>query len=533
MSAAFAALRGGLLSLTGGSSPKDRGGRGKGKQSKGKAKPAPKARKEQSLEYNLLLTAAMCLVAFGVVMVFSASSTNSLLGEQGDGAYFLKRTLMFGVIGIVALKLASGQGLGLIRRYTPHFLAISFGLLLLVLLPGFGERINGAQRWISAGPIQIQPSEIAKVALVLYGAKMLAERPNLTRSIPDLMPYLLPVGGASLLIMLEPDMGTTMIIAFSVAALLIAAGMELRHLALMACALGALGLVMIMLEPYRMERLTSFLNPGADASGAGFQGAQAQIALGSGGILGNGLGESVQKASYLPEAHTDMIAAVVGEELGLLGLTALVALYMMFGYGGFQTARKAKDRYARLLAAGLTAMIMIQAVINLYAVMGMAPLTGVTLPMVSYGNSSLIVTLGAVGLLLNIAQGGTATAGVRGGSRSPSPRPSGPGPRGGKKRSASGSKRKPASRPKSRSGTRRAPARPAFGGLRALEGGRSGEKGPRTASDRERERAKRASKASGSGRASRPTGGGGATRGDRDWWDSGARSAGAGRRRRA
>ena len=176
-------------------------------------------------------------------------------------------------------------------------------------------------------------------------------------------------------------------------------------------------MIAVLIEPYRMARLTSFIDPAADASGAGFQGQQASIALGSGGFFGVGIGESVQKAFYLPEAHTDMIAAVIGEELGLIGISLLVGLYMLFGYAGFRTAQKARDRYGRLLAAGLTAMILVQASINLFAVLGLAPLTGVTLPFVSYGNSSLIITLAAVGLLLNIANGGSARMAARPGSK--------------------------------------------------------------------------------------------------------------------
>ncbi len=374
-------------------------------------------RGEAPIEHSLLLTATMCLLAFGVVMVFSASSTASLLGEVGDGTYYLKRTLMFGVIGLVALRLLSNHGLVAVRRLTPALLAVSFALLLLTLVPGIGSSANGAQRWISAGPVQIQASEIAKIALILYGAHLIAARPKLISDLHSMAPYLLVCGGACFLIVIEPDLGTALIAAFSVAALLIAAGAKLRHLAMLGGAVALLGLIAIAIEPYRMERVTSFLDPGADAGGAGFQGAQSAIALGSGGLFGTGLGESLQKAFYLPEAHTDMIAAVIGEEVGLLGITVLVGLYVLFGYAGFRTAQRAKDRYGRLLAAGLTAMILIQATINLYAVMGMAPLTGVTLPFVSYGNSSLIVTLAAVGLLLNVASGGTASAGS--GARSP------------------------------------------------------------------------------------------------------------------
>ena len=190
---------------------------------------------------------------------------------------------------------------------------------------------------------------------------------------------------------------------------------------MIAGALLVLVLIASLIEPYRMARLTGFLNPGADAGGAGFQGEQAKIALGSGGIFGVGLGESVQKAFYLPEAHTDMIAAVIGEELGFVGISLLVGLFGLFGYAGLRTAQKARDRYGKLLAAGLTSMVLVQASINLFAVMGLAPLTGVPLPFVSYGNSSLIVTLAAVGLLLNVANGGTARTAARP-STKPAPR---------------------------------------------------------------------------------------------------------------
>ena len=378
------------------------GGRSRG-QARAKAKAKP-------IEFSLLLTATMCLLAFGVVMVFSASSSASLLGDTGDGAYYLKRTLMFGVFGVIAMRILAVRGLGLVRAATPMLLLIAFGLLVATMVPGIGSSANGAQRWIAAGPVQLQASEIAKVALMLYGVHLLAARPTMTRDLRGMAPFLLVAAGVCALIVLEPDLGTAMVTAFSVTALLIAAGAKLRHLAMIGAVLGVFVVVAVIIEPYRMARLTSFLNPTADASGAGFQGMQASIALGSGGIFGVGLGESVQKAFYLPEAHTDMIAAVIGEELGLFGMSLLVGLYMLVGYAGFRTAQRARDRYGRLLAAALTAMILIQASINLFAVLGLAPLTGVTLPFVSYGNSSLIVTLAAVGLLLNVAAGGSASS---------------------------------------------------------------------------------------------------------------------------
>ncbi len=281
----------------------------------------------------------------------------------------------------------------------------------------------------------------------------------MTRDLRGLSPFLLVAGAVCMLIVVEPDLGTGMVTAVSVTALLIAAGAKLRHLAMLGGALLFIVFLAVLMEPYRMARLTSFVNPSADASGAGFQGMQASIALGSGGIFGTGIGESVQKAFYLPEAHTDMIAAVIGEELGLLGITFLCGLYMMFGYAGFRTAQHAKDRYGRLLAAALTAMILVQASINLFAVLGLAPLTGVTLPFVSYGNSSLIVTLAAVGLLLNIANGGSASS-----AAVPRRRPREPfavidggrtGPRAGGARAASGDRSRRDSRARGSSAGRR------------------------------------------------------------------------------
>jgi cell division protein FtsW len=367
----------------------------------------------QPVEYNLLLTATLCLLALGVVMVFSASSTTALLGQSGDSAYYLKRTVIIGAIGLLVMRMLSARGARIARPLTGVLLLVSFVLLFAVMLPGLGSSANGAQRWIAAGPFQIQPSELAKLALILYGANLLATRPQITRDIRTLVPYLSVVGVACLLMMAEPDLGTTIVVCLSCAALLVAAGIEIRKLLILGGVLAALVLLAILIEPYRMQRLTGFLDPAGDPSGAGFQAIQAKIAMGSGGIFGVGLGQSLQKAFYLPEAHTDMIAAVIGEELGLGGLLALVGLFGMFGYAGLRTAQRARDRYTKLLAAGLTSMVLLQAIVNLFAVLGLAPLTGVPLPFVSYGNSSLLVMLASTGLLLNIARGGTAAAPAR------------------------------------------------------------------------------------------------------------------------
>jgi cell division protein FtsW len=352
----------------------------------------------------MLLTATLCLLAFGAVMVFSASSTTQVLshGSLSNSTYFLKRTVLFGIAGLRIMRMLAVGGVRVVRGLTPALLAGSIFLLVVVL--GVGSSANGAQRWIGSGFVQVQPSELAKLALVLYGAHLLAEKPKRARSIEGMMPYLLAAAFACLLIVLEPDLGSAIVAAFAVTATLIAAGARLRDLALVGLAVGFLILLAVLVEPYRMARLTGFLHPGADAAGAGFQAVQAKIALGSGGLFGVGLGDGVQKAYYLPEAHTDMIAAVIGEELGLVGIAGLVGLFALFGFAGYRTAQRAKDYYGKVLAAGLTSLILVQAVLNLFAVMGMAPLTGVPLPFVSYGNSSLLVSLAAVGLILNVAR---------------------------------------------------------------------------------------------------------------------------------
>jgi cell division protein FtsW len=390
--------------------------------------PAKKAKRSRvatlPAEYNMLLTATLCLLAFGAVMVFSASSTTRVLSDGGlsDSAFYLKRTLMFGIVGLVVMHLVARHGLVLVRRLTPAILALSFFLLFAVLVAG--TTVNGSSRWLGSGFLQIQPSELAKVALILYGADLLANKTKRELTLQAVMPFLLVAGLAAMLIVAEPDLGTTMVVAFAVAAMLVAAGVRLRDLALVGLVLACFGLLMTLIEPYRMARLTAFLDPGADASGAGFQAAQAKIALGSGGLFGVGIGNGVQKLFYLPEAHTDMISAIIGEELGLVGIVGVVGLFSLFGYAGLRIAQRAKDRYGKLLVAGLTSLVLVQATINLFAVMGLAPLTGVPLPFISYGNSSLLTTLFAVGLILNVARGGTGGVGklrlVEGGrSRAP------------------------------------------------------------------------------------------------------------------
>ena len=356
--------------------------------------------KRGQLDSSVLILVTLGLVAFGLVMVYSATSASAALAN-GDPAYYLKRQAIYAVLGIALMVAASRLDFRVLRRVAPVLVVTSLGLLLAVLV--VGQSVNGARRWLTFGPAVFQPSELAKIALAVWAASYLTRR-RPPQSLPELWrPVGLLTAVVCGLLLVEPDLGTAIAIVAMLAAMLLVAGTPTRTLGAGLGIASAVGLVAIWFEPYRRARLFSFLNPWQDAQGAGFQTVQAMIGLGSGGIFGVGLGQSVQKANYLPEAHTDMIFAIIGEELGLVGAAAVIAAYCAFAYFGLKIALGCKDPFGKRLAAGLTVLICGQAAINLAAVMGLAPLTGIPLPFVSYGGSSLVVALASVGILLNIA----------------------------------------------------------------------------------------------------------------------------------
>jgi cell division protein FtsW len=362
----------------------------------------------QSLEQRILLTSTMCLLALGAVMVYSASSATSLLQGGGYGEGYLIKFVVYGAIGLVLMRMLARDGVAKVHSITAPLLVSSFVLVLAVHVPHLGVSINGARRWIGPGSFQFEPSELLKLALVLYAATLIARRPRCVHDLRELArPLLLVVGAACLLVFTEPDLGTAMVIAFTIGAMLVAAGIPLNKLGMIAGTVFGLVLVYAIAEPYARARLTSFLDPWAHASSSGFQAVQGQIAIGSGGFLGVGPGQSVQKIFYLPEAPTDFILAVIGEELGVVGVFALLFLYGLIAYAGMRAAKAARSLYSALIAVGVTSLIVSQAILNAFAVLGLAPLTGVPLPFVSYGSSSLIVMLAAMGLLMNVASGAT------------------------------------------------------------------------------------------------------------------------------
>ena len=355
---------------------------------------------EGRFDQRLLTFITLGLVAFGLVMVYSATSASAALGDGNSMAY-LQRQAVYAFLGVVLMAAASRVDYHRLRYLAPALLVVALGLCAAVLVAS--PAVNGAHRWFFVGPASFQPSELAKLSLCLFAAVYLARR-RPPRTLGELAK---PLGIVTAifcgLILLEPDLGTTISLCVMMFAVLLVAGVPLRLLAVASLLAMAVGLGAIWSEPYRRARVFSFLDPWSDAQGSGFQIVQATIGIGSGGITGEGLGEGVQKILYLPEAHTDMIFAVIGEELGLFGSVLVIGAFAAFGFAGFRIALRCRDPFGKLLAAGLTALVCGQAAINLAAVLGIAPLTGIPLPFVSYGGSSLVVLLAGVGILLNIA----------------------------------------------------------------------------------------------------------------------------------
>jgi cell division protein FtsW len=359
-------------------------------------------RRPYTLERQLLVLVPLALTAFGLVMVYSATSAPAALGN-GNPAAYLERQTIYAFLGIGLMIFAARSDYHKLRALAPGLVVAA--LLLCVAVLGIGQRVNGARRWIGFGPAAFQPSELAKLAVLIWCAAYLARKPP-PRSLKDLgRPVGLLVGLFCVLVLLEPDLGTVITIVVMVGAMLLVAGTPLPTLG------GAYGIVLALaalvswLSPYRRARLLVFLNPWKDPTNNGLQNVQALISLGSGGVFGKGLGNGVLKNRYLPEAHTDMIFAVIGEELGLIGVSLVIAAYCAVAYAGLRLALTCRDPFGKRLAAGITALITGQAAINLAAVLGLAPLTGIPLPFVSYGGSSLVVALLSVGILLNIARG--------------------------------------------------------------------------------------------------------------------------------
>jgi cell division protein FtsW len=367
--------------------------------------------KRRQFEWNLLVLVTAALVLFGLVMVYSATSGSAALGNANPLGY-LDRQVTYAIVGVALLVIVSRLDLARLRALAPTLVVTALVLCLGVL--AVGARINGARRWITFGPLVFQPSELAKLAVVVWTAAYLS-RHRPPRTLKELArPIGLVVLIFAVLVLVEPDLGTALTLLLVVGAILLVSGTRLSLLASAYGLVFGLAAIAAWSSPYRRDRLLTFLDPWKDPTGAGLQNVQALISLGSGGIFGRGLGQGIEPLYYLPEAHTDMMFAVIGEELGLVGITLVIMAFCAFGYAGIRLAIVSRDPFAKRLAAGITALVCGQAAINMAAAIGVAPLTGIPLPFVSYGGSSLVMMLAGVGVLLNIARGdgGRAAAAV-------------------------------------------------------------------------------------------------------------------------
>jgi len=350
-----------------------------------------------------LLLAVAALTAFGLVMVFSASEVQGWLWFHNP-AYYFERQLIWLALGVILLFAGANLDYHRLRPLAWPLGVVTVVLMVLVLLPHFGVEVNGARRWLRLGPLQMQPAELAKIAAIIFMALWLERHRDRLSSLEDgVVPFLALLGFTILLVILERDLGTTLIVAGILLAQFLVAGGRKRHVLLLALIMALCVYLFIRMEPYRLHRILAFVDPWSDPLNAGFQAIQSVVALGSGGFAGLGLGHSIQKYQWLPFAHTDFIFAIVGEETGLLGTSAVLALFGLFAYRGYRVALKAPDAFGSLLACGVTTWIALQALINIAAVTVTLPTTGIPLPFISYGGSSLAIALLAVGILINVS----------------------------------------------------------------------------------------------------------------------------------
>jgi len=371
------------------------------------ARGKPKTTKDRNNDkakknYHRLFGVVFVMVLFGFIMILSASSVRAF-DATGDSYYYVKKQLIAAAIGFGALFFFSRTSLRTLQRFAQPAMIVVIAMLVAVLIPGIGKKAGGASSWIPVAGFQIQPSELAKLALILFTADFLAKR---RKYIDDIKELVYPYGAAVLLIILlvmkQPDMGTALTICITVLVILFVGGLNLGYI----IGIGSIGSIVatyfIYSAPYRLRRFTAFLNPMADPLGAGYHIRQSLIAFGSGGLFGIGIGMSRQKYFYLPAAHTDFIFAIIGEELGLLGTFFTVSLFVIFAYYGIRISLQSKSYFGRLVGAGVTSMVVLQALVNMGTVIAVLPITGIPMPFISYGGSSLVANLAAVGMLLSI-----------------------------------------------------------------------------------------------------------------------------------
>lgn len=357
----------------------------------------------RSSYFVILFLAVVLLSLFGLVMVLSASAANALRFEGSSWFYFRQQLVWLG-LGSFAMVVTMRVDYRFWRHLTRPIMLVALALLTLVLTPRFGISANGSTRWVGWGPVRLQPSEIAKLALILHCSDLLARRRHWQQSRFVIGPVLLSFALVALLLMLQPNLGTTIICAAIVLVLLFSAGAPLRAFAAVTGVSAAAAGLLAVFEPYRMRRLVAFSDVWANRGDSGYQTVQSLIAVSNGGITGVGLGASRGKWGYLPFAHTDFIFSIIAEELGLVGSLSVILLFLLIGILGFAAASHAPDDFGHYIAIGVTTWLLVQAFINIGVTLGIVPVTGVPLPFLSFGGSSLVVTMASFGILLNIAR---------------------------------------------------------------------------------------------------------------------------------
>jgi cell division protein FtsW len=365
----------------------------------------------------LLTVASGVLVVVGLVMILSASSVQSF-ATTGSSFMYFQRQLVWAAIGVVAFIAFVRLDYRVLRKVSYVFLPLCVVMLVAVMIPGIGITVGGSARWIGLGPLAFQPSEAAKLAMILFVAEVYTRKKehSFEEFSHTALPFLPALGVVVMLVMAQPDLGTTMLISFISLGMLFVAGAPLRYI----LPIGSIGAVLAvgaaLAAPYRRARVLAFLDPWADPLNTGYHTIQSLIAVGSGGWFGVGLGASRQKWMYVPNAHTDFIFAILGEEMGLLGTLTIVGVFAFIGYLGIKVAQRAPDRFGMLVASGITIWITVQALVNMGAVTGSLPVTGVPLPLVSFGGTSLVICLAAMGILVNIASQGRFSVGTKRGA---------------------------------------------------------------------------------------------------------------------
>lgn len=365
------------------------------------ARPAKK--RERGIVALLILV--VLVAAFGVLMVYSASYY-AAEKQFGDAFYFMKKQLVGFILGVVAMLAAGFFPYRNLKKLKWPALIVSLALLAAVFIPGLGVENYGATRWIGLGSITIQPSEIAKFGFIIFAAAYASEKPERMKKFAGMLPVLAAGGGICLLIIAEPNMSVTMVVGILMVAMLFLSGVKIRHFLIILLPIALAVPVLIVMEPYRLQRLYAFLDPWSSPQGEGYQLIQSLYALGNGSWLGTGLFKSMQKYRYLPFAESDFILAVIGEEFGYVGIILLFLVFGAIVFCGIRTAARCRDMFGFLTASGITAVYAIQVVINALVVSGSIPPTGLPLPLVSSGNTSLIITMAAMGVLYNISRGG-------------------------------------------------------------------------------------------------------------------------------